>query len=96
MHKRSLVTATAALSLAFGLLAPVLPAQAQTVSAHHYSSCAEVHRVYSGGIAKAGVNRNRVSGHYRALRGHVKHSTALYNANRRLDRDRDGVACEAS
>lgn len=73
------------------------PAAAQAAP-KHYASCAAVHRAYSGGIAKPGVNRNTVKSHgvktYRALGGKVKHSKALYNANKKLDRDKDGVACE--
>ena len=33
---------------------------------------------------------------YRALRGTVRHSDALYAANTGLDRDKDGIACEKS
>ncbi len=56
--------------------------------------------MYSGGIAKKGVTTNTVHSHgtvtHRRLKGHVVHSTALYTANRRLDRDDDGIACEKS
>jgi cell division septation protein DedD len=66
-----------------------------------YASCKAVHKHYSGGIAKAGVHRNTIKhAHHAAthgkLRGHVKHSTALYKANKKLDRDKDGILCEKS
>ena len=55
---------------------------------------------FARGIAKQGVTTDTVHWHgrvtHRKLRGHVEHSTALYLANRRLDRDHDGVACEES
>ena len=75
------------------------PAQAAP-TVKHYASCAAVHHVYGGGIAKKGVTKNTVHSHgktvRRALKGHVKHSTALYKANRKRDRDKNGVACEKS
>lgn len=76
-----------------------VPADAST-AVRHYSSCAAVHKVFSGGIAKAGVTTDTVHSHgrvtHRRLKGHVVHSTALYTANKKLDRDRDGIACEKS
>ena len=73
---------------------------ARTTTAAHYANCAAVHRVYSGGIARAGVTSNTVrSGGritHRPLAGSVKFSTALYLANSSLDRDKDGIACELS
>ncbi|GGK91986.1 hypothetical protein JOE58_001584 [Curtobacterium luteum] len=65
-----------------------------------YKNCDAVHRVYSGGIAKKSVTRNKViSGGkvtYRALKGTVKKDDKLYAANKKLDRDADGIACEKS
>ena len=72
------------------------PAQA---SAKTYANCTAVHAVYSGGIAKAGVTKNVV--HHRdgsttkvPLKGKVLYSTSAYDANKKLDADHDGVACE--
>lgn len=71
-----------------------------TATAKHYKNCTAVNQVYSGGIAKAGVKYNLVKSGgktiKRALKGNVKFSTALYNANKSLDRDNDGIACEKS
>jgi hypothetical protein len=65
-----------------------------------YANCTAVHQKYSGGIAKTSVTKNRVvSGGkttYRALKGTVKKDNALYQANKGLDRDGDGIACELS
>ena len=97
---RSAARVAALLLAASAVLVPATAADAAS-SAKQFASCAAVHRVYSGGIAKAGVKTNTVrhangSVSHRALQGHVKFSTALYRANSRLDRDSDGIACEKS
>ena len=65
-----------------------------------YKNCTAVQKVYSGGIAKKSVTRNKVTSagktSYRALKGSVKKDDKLYNANKKLDRDADGIACEKS
>lgn len=77
--------------------AAVLPAPADAAPAVTvYPNCTAIHRVYSGGIAKSGVTVNRTPSGNRPLKGTVKTSTALYNANRKSDRDHDGIACEKS
>ena len=88
----------AAAAIALGLTATLaMPADAAP-AAKAYANCTAIHRVYDGGIAKAGVKYDVVhSGGrtlHRALKGHVKFSTALYNANAKSDRDKDGIACE--
>jgi hypothetical protein len=75
-----------------------VPADAAPTAVKTYANCTAINRVYSGGIAKAGVKYNVVhSGGrtvHRALQGKVKFSTALYDANKKSDRDKDGIACE--
>jgi len=66
-----------------------------------YKNCAAVQKVYSGGIAKKSVTKNTVKAksgkvEYRALKGTVKKDDALYNANKKMDADKDGIACEKS
>jgi hypothetical protein len=66
-----------------------------------YANYAAVQKVYSGGIAKKSVTYNTVktkSGkvEHRALKGTVKKDDALYNANKSMDADKDGIACEKS
>ncbi|MFJ3383792.1 MULTISPECIES: excalibur calcium-binding domain-containing protein [unclassified Curtobacterium] len=65
-----------------------------------YKNCDAVHKVYSGGIAKKSTKDNTVrSGGkvtHRAFKGTVKKDDALYNANKKLDADADGIACEKS
>jgi hypothetical protein len=58
-----------------------------------FSNCTAMHKVYRGGVAKPG-------GHQKPgqppLRKKPYVNLALYNANRSLDRDKDGIACEVS
>lgn len=75
------------------------PPAAKPAPLKRYTSCSVVHRDFTGGIAKAGVTKNTVKrAHHKTahlkLRGHVKYSTALYSANRKLDTDSDGIVCE--
>lgn len=87
----------AAAALAAGLaLAPATAGIAAPAAdaAKTYRNCTEIRKVWSGGIAKQGVTHNRTPHGNRALKGRVKFSTPLYQANRKSDRDRDGIACE--
>jgi hypothetical protein len=55
-----------------------------------FANCTEVHTVYKGGIAKPGAHQTGMVTKYAP-----KVDLALYNANSGMDRDHDGVACEA-
>lgn len=87
--------AAAAGALAISVLAPATAAHGSTRSL--WRNCTAVHTKYPHGIGRAGARdqtrsgTNGVTNFYR--------STRLYNiamrANSDLDRDRDGVACEA-
>ena len=98
MPRRPLSLA-AALGLAVVLaLAPASAGSAAPAvgGAKSYANCTAINAVWSGGIAKVGVTKNRTPSGSRALKGQVKHSNALYAANTKSDRDKDGVACEKS
>lgn len=56
-----------------------------------FRNCTAMHHRYRGGVARPGAHDHRASGHARYT-PHV--SLALYRANKRLDRDHDGIACE--
>ncbi|BDZ50861.1 hypothetical protein GCM10025867_31020 [Frondihabitans sucicola] len=91
--------AIAATVLTVAIAVPsVVAADAASASPKAYANCTAVHKTYSGGIAKAGVKNNTVTSKgkvtHRALKGKVKFDTALYNANKKSDRDGDGIACE--
>jgi hypothetical protein len=57
-----------------------------------YANCTAMHQAYPGGVARPGAVDHRASG------GRAKYppyySQALYDANTKSDRDKDGVACE--
>lgn len=56
-----------------------------------FANCTKMHAKYKGGVAKVGAKDKRASGKARYA---PYRSTALYNANKSMDRDKDGVACE--
>jgi uncharacterized membrane protein len=61
---------------------------------HHrvFANCTAMHKVYPHGVGKRGA-RDKVSGHTKPVTN-FKRDTALYKANKKSDRDKDGVACE--
>ena len=76
------------------------PVHAAT-GAKTYANCTAVQKAWSGGIAKPGIKVNLVTPakgpvEKRKLKGTVKFDKALYAANVKLDRDKDGIACEKS
>lgn len=54
-----------------------------------FKNCTELNRVYPGGVALPGAVN--VGGSTKNL---PKFSRALYLANKKSDRDKDGIACE--
>lgn len=75
--------------------APLTVATPAEAAATRYSSCAKLTHVYKNGVAKDKKSADRA-----VRRGHPRPSSTkkarkVYAANyTRLDRDRDGVACE--
>jgi hypothetical protein len=58
-------------------------------AAKTFKNCAELNKVYKGGVALPGaVNQGG------ATKYEPKYSKALYVANKKSDRDNDGIACE--
>jgi hypothetical protein len=76
-----------------GAMALGLSATPAAAAARTFKSCTAMHKVYKGGVARPG-------GHQKPgqpkLEKQPKVSAALYNANKSLDRDKDGIACEVS
>jgi hypothetical protein len=95
---RTLGIAAVTLALTVGGVAGT--ATSASAAPKAYANCTAVNKVYSGGIAKKSVTKNKVTSggttSYRALTGTVKKDDALYNANKKMDRDADGIACEKS
>jgi hypothetical protein len=97
-----LLGAAVAAALTFAPLSAATAAPTAAVASHSvvaakakaFANCTALSKVYKGGVAKAGVKYNKVSGKNKAFKIKPKSSTALYNANKKMDRDKDGVACE--
>lgn len=85
-------------------VSPTLSESAQTASSAplagpklvSYKNCTALKKVHPSGVAKAGVKYNKVNGKNKPLKGKPTFSTALYKKNAKLDRDKDGIACEKS
>jgi hypothetical protein len=64
-----------------------------------FGNCTALHKTYKAGVAKAGTKWNVIhpakgKPYNKKITGAPKFDTALYNANKSLDRDKDGIACE--
>jgi ABC-type sugar transport system substrate-binding protein len=93
MMRRTVVTALATAAVAGSMLVGPVAANAQT----YYSSCTALHRDFRHGVAKsykAALREHHLTGYPMAAYG--RHARNVYWANyTRLDRDKDGVDCEA-
>ena len=73
-------------ALILGLTLPVTSANA---AVKVFKNCTELNKVYPGGVAKPGaVNKGG------ATKKEPTIDAALYKANKKSDRDGDGIACE--
>ena len=80
--KRS-VTLVICLGLAFSV------APSSHAAAKVFKNCTALNKVYPGGVALPGaINAGGVT------KKEPKYDKALYNANKKSDRDKDGIACE--
>ena len=76
---------TLALISGFTIGAP----QSTYAAAKKFKNCTELNKVYPGGVAKPGaVNKGG------ATKKEPTIDAALYKANIKSDRDKDGIACE--
>ena len=73
-------------SVSLGLMVSTTPANA---AAKVFKNCTELNKVYPGGVALPGaVNAGGTT------KLTPKYDKALYTANKKSDRDKDGIACE--
>lgn len=82
-----------AMAVAAGLVTAAVvavPAIASAARPPTYRNCTALNRVYPSGVARPGA-RDRTVG--RAVTSY-RVDRRVYTANQRLDRDRDGIACE--
>ena len=66
--------------------------QGPSAAARVFANCTALNRTYRHGVGKKGA-RDRVSGSSRPVTTFTV-NTAVYNANSKSDRDKDGIACE--
>ncbi len=66
--------------------------EVSTTAARVFQNCAALNRTYPHGVARTGA-RDRVSGASKPVTNFAV-NTAVYTANTKSDRDKDGVACE--
>jgi hypothetical protein len=85
-----LLTAAVLLAVPAALPAASPAAPTATASAKTYQNCTALNRAYPHGVGRSGA-RDKTSG---APVTNFKRSKALYMANRKSDRDGDGIACE--
>ena len=83
MRRNKFLTATLSLGLVLGI------SQSTYAAAKKFKNCTALNKVYPGGVALPGaVNKGGVT------KKTPKYDKALYTANKKSDRDRDGIACE--
>jgi hypothetical protein len=61
-------------------------------AAKTYKNCTALNKVYKHGVGKKGA-KDKVRGNTKKVTN-FKVSNALYTANKKSDRDKDGIACE--
>ncbi|UVI33311.1 excalibur calcium-binding domain-containing protein [Paenibacillus spongiae] len=83
---KKVMMAVLSLTLVFG---GTLTASAAE-KAKTYKNCTELNKDYPGGVAKSADTKNK--GGKTKKKPHV--SKELYEANKKSDRDKDGIACE--
>lgn len=74
---------------AVSLLVAGTAAQADAAS-RTYRNCTALNKDYKHGVGRVGAH-DKTSG--KPVVGFT-HNTSLYNANKKSDRDKDGIACE--
>ena len=60
-------------------------------NAKKFANCKALNKKYPHGVGKRGA-KDRTSSAYKVT--NFKRSNALYKANKKSDRDKDGIACE--
>ncbi|MGI9157632.1 MAG: excalibur calcium-binding domain-containing protein [Marmoricola sp.] len=84
---KKLLIATAATTMLVGGTAHSADA---ATHAKEFKNCTALNHTYVHGVGRSGAH-DKTSGKPVTT---FKHSTALYNANKKSDRDKDGIACE--
>jgi hypothetical protein len=73
--------------ISLGLMVGLMPSS--HAAAKVFKNCTALNKVYPGGVALPGaINAGGLT------KKEPKYDKALYNANKKSDRDKDGIACE--
>ena len=81
------MTRLLAVTITIGLTLGLMPSS--QAAAKVFKNCTELNKVYPGGVALPGaVNAGGET------KKEPKYDKALYAANKKSDRDKDGIACE--
>lgn len=94
MLRRSIaavMTAACASALFIGIGA--IPAADAAAAPRVFANCTQINKVYPHGVGRSGARDKGTSKSFRPVTT-FKRDTALYTANKKSDRDKDGVACE--
>ena len=70
----------------------VAPSAEASAKAHVYKNCTAMHKDYPHGVGRYGAH-DKTSGKPVT---NFHRSDSLYRANKKSDRDKDGIACEAA
>lgn len=89
---RIIAASLAAVAVGGATAAVAQAAPTKTVKIVHFANCTAMHRVYPHGVGRKGAH-DKVRGHTKPVTTFFVNN-ALYAANRGLDHDHDGVACE--
>jgi hypothetical protein len=78
-----------AISVALTITLFIITTSTVNAAAKMFKNCTELNKIYPGGVAKPGaVNKGGVTKKEPTI------DAALYKANKKSDRDGDGIACE--
>ncbi len=89
--KKTIITFVSSLLVAGSILLPLPAAQTDAAAkVKTYKNCTELNKDYPGGVAQSASVKNK--GGKTKKKPHV--SKELYDANSKLDRDKDLIACE--
>ena len=89
MPKSRLTLASLSLLLSLCILTPEA-VQGKVLTVRTFANCTQMHLVFPGGVALPGSVNSGGKTRYSP-----KYSRPLYRANSKMDRDKDGIACEA-
>ncbi len=87
---KRVLTVVLSLTIALSFSFSSLQVEAASPKAVTYANCKELNKVYPGGVARSAAVKN--------VGGKTKYkpfvSQAIYDANKKSDRDKDFIACE--